>query len=428
MFFGSQKRVLAHYVELFQRQIDNVPAATDYYSRNWLIPTGENNKFLAQGGFIRSRPEAVAPGAINYLLTNKQNEVKAAIAVGITGFTYDLQNYADDLLPTGKFGTMLTAAQNVDPRFWVVPMFDMAVGFSQDQIVKVMTTYATGWPSIARWCDGRILFSAFNASQPPPFWSGIIERLNAANINVAFIPVLLGNPGTTGPLSPISLGLGGWGTARPDVAAAGPANYMHPILAQQFRPSSSVFWEAGNSATLRNSWLTAINGGSQLVQLVTWNDFSEASQFQPYTDSSLTPNIGSWAYDLTAYYATWFATGKQPAITKDVLYPVYRKMKSTDPHPNQPKPCVIQPGQPTETFNIECLSFLVTQGTVLINGAATVAQAGITSVVTPTAPGTPKFALQRNGSNVFSFNGPVAIGPNLQGTTDLSYYGCGFSA
>jgi hypothetical protein len=431
VFFASPKRVLAHYVELLQEQVDNVAATVDYWERNWLQPSGENNKFLAQGGFVRSRPEVVPPGDPNFQLDNKQNEVRKAIAVGITGFNYDLQNYLDDILPTGKFATMLNAMAAVDLRFWGVQMFDMSVGFTADQIVQVITTYAdkTKWPSIARWFDGRILFSAFNAGkQSPDFWIGIINRLNAANINVAFIPVLLGNPGAVGPLSPISIGLAGWGTGTPTTSAAGPANFMHPILAQQFRPSSSVFWEAGNSATLRASWLTAINGGSDLTQLVTWNDFSEASQFQPYTDSSLTPNIGSWVYDLTAFYATWFVTGQQPIITKDVLYPIYRKMKSTDPHPNQSKPCVIVSGQPPEESNIELLAFLTVGGTLSINGVLSFAPQGITSYKQPMAPGVPKFALQRNGSNVFSFNGPVSIGPNLQGTTDLTYYGTGFSA
>jgi hypothetical protein len=432
VFFASAKRVLAHYVELFQVQIDNVDAAVDYWARNWMVPQGEGNKFLAQGGMVRGRPLAVTLlGDPNYPLTNKKNEVKNALARGITGFTYDLQNFADDILPTGKFATMLNAMAAVDSRFWGVITFDMSVGFTQAQIVQIISLYAdkAKWPNIARWSDGRIIISAFNAGkQLPAWWQVPFAQLNAQGINIAFIPILLGNPGATGPLSPISLGLAGWGTARPDVAAAGPANFMSPILAQQFRPGSSVFWEAGNSATLRASWLTAINGGSDLVQLVTYNDFSESSQFQAYTDSSLNPNIGTWVSDVSAYFAAWFATGQQPTITKDVLYPIYRKMKSTDPHPNQSKPCVIVAGQPPETSNIECLAFLTAPGTILINGVATACPAGITSVLAPVAPGVPKFALQRNGSNVFSFNGPVTIGPNAQGNTDLTYWGSSASA
>jgi hypothetical protein len=433
VFFASPKRVLAHYVELFEIQIDNVVASADYYETQWLQPSGEGNKYLAQGGFVRERPEAINPlQGTNFKLLNKQKDVSDAIARGVTGFNYDIQVMSDVLNPTGKFATMLNAAQAVDPRFWIVPMFDMSAlaGMTQAQAVGIIANYAdkTKWPSVARWWDGRLLFSAFNATQPLAYWQGIINALNQQGINVAFIPVLLGNPGTIGPLSPISLGLAGWGTARPDTALAGPANFMNPVLAQQFRPSQSVFWEASCSQTLRNSFLTSINGGSQLIQLVTWNDYSEASQFRPYTDSSLVPGIGSWAYDLVGYYATYFATGQAPAITKDVLYPIYKKMRSTDPHPNQSKPCVIQPGQPPEESNIELLAFLTAPGTLMINGQVSSAPAGITSYKQPMAPGIPKFALQRNGSNVFSFNGPVTIGPNAQLTTDLGYYGAGFSA
>src|SRR5205823_538233 len=106
----------------------------------------------------------------------------------------------------------------------------------------------------------------------------------------------------------VSIGTGGWGTANPQVALSA-ASYMQPVLTQQFRPKSRQFWESSGSDTFRAGWTSAIRDGSQYVQLITWSDFSESGQVQPYTDATLALNIGTAFYDLTAYYATWFERG-----------------------------------------------------------------------------------------------------------------------
>jgi hypothetical protein len=423
--FSFKKRVFAHYFYPFPLSIGNQPAASDYYNTQYLAPGGENGTHKAYGGFLRSRPLPVPPGSPTaYALLNMQREVQMAIARGITGFTFDILNLADAISPTGHLAMMLQAAQAVDPRFWIVPMLDMSsmVGLTQAQAVQLIASFTH--PSFARIPDGRLLVSAFNASQPLTFWQIIIQSLNKQNVNVAFIPVILGNPGSVGTLSPISLGLGGWGTATPASAAA-IANYMNPIMTQQFRPKSEVFWEASGSDTFRAGWASAIRDNSQYCQIVTWSDFSESGQVQPYTDATLATNIGTAFYDLTAYYATWFMSGVQPAITSDRIYWFYRRMASSASHPNQTDGFKVVSS--TEVQIIEALAFLTDPGTILINGAPTSCRPGITSVKAPTAPGQPSFALQRNGSNVFQATGPVTIygsGGSPAGTLDLSYW-CG---
>jgi len=113
--------------------------------------------------------------------------------------------------------------------------------------------------------------------------------------------------------------------------------YMMPVDPQQFRPKDFLFWEAGNSATVRNAWMSAILGASDWVQLVTWNDFSESSQIEPTTDSTLAGNIGTGFYNLNGYYASWYLTGQAPAITHDVLYYFYRRepVKAVGPAQSQ---------------------------------------------------------------------------------------------
>jgi hypothetical protein len=315
--------------------------------------------------------------------------------------------------------TLCNAAQAVDPRFWIVPMLDMSsmVGLTQAQAVTLIAGLTH--PSIAKLPDGRMLISAFNATvQPLAFWQGVFTALNLQGINVDFIPVVLGSA-TSSVLDPVAIGTGQWGTATP--GSAGPAGYMAAILTQQFRPKDSKFWEASNTATFRADWLQAIAGGHPYAQIITWSDFSETGQVQPYTDATLNPNIGTVFYDLTAYYATWFLSGKQPLITQDTLYWCYRKMQSTAAHPNQANAFTVV--GPPEESNIELLAVLTAAGTLVINGTSMDAPAGITSFKVPASPGTPSFALRRN---VITFSGPVPIyGPegSPAGTLDMTYWG-----
>ena len=198
---------------------------------------------------------------------------------------------------------------------------------------------------------------------------------------------------------------------------------MMPVLPQQFRPKDQCFWEASNSASFRTGWVAAINGGAQYVQIVTWSDFSESGQIQPCTDATLALNIGTGFYDMLAYYATWFATGSAPVITKDVLYWFYKRMSATAAHANQPSS--FTPVGPAEESNIELVAFLTQAGNLLINGVGTSAPAGVSSYKQPMKPGFPQFNLQRDGSDVFEFKGPVQIfgpGGSPAGVTDVTYW------
>lgn len=424
--FAFSKRVFAHYFPPFPLSIGNQPAATDYYQEQYLTIEGEGGIHDKYGGYLRARPLPVPVGpAATFFQANMQFEVAMAIARGITVFAFDITSITDALDPAGRLHAMLAAAQAVDPRFGVAPMFDMnASPPTQAQAVALLASLAQQ-PSAMRLADGRLVFAAFNATlQTLAFWQGIIGSLNAQGVNVAFLPVLLGSP-TTSSLSPIALGVGGWGTATP-AGESLPSSYLPPILPQQFRPKSQVFWEAQNFDAYADGWMSAITGNAPFAQVITWNDFSESGQVQPCTDASLALNIGTGFYDLTAYYATWFLSGQAPPITRDVLYWCHRRMSSTAAHPNQPLPFALAAGSPPETSSIGLLAFLTAPGTLLVNGQAIIAApTGITSLKAPMAPGQPTFALQRNGSNVFSGVGPVTIyGPAgaPSGTLDLTYW------
>lgn len=446
VFFASPKKVFAHYFRSFQLSIDNAAPPGDYYNTQLLSTGGEKGKHTFYGGFLRQRPLPVAVNpAVNWRQGNMQSEVSMAIARGITGFCFDVLSLNDGLIQI-----MLTAAAAVDPRFKIIPMLDMnalGIGLTITQASNYLTSLVAS-PALKHLDDGRLVLAAYNATaQSPAWWLGLIGTLNAQGINVAFLPVLLGEPNDAGALNSIAWGVGGWGTATPGPALALTAAGAHavglkamfPVITQEFRPKDQIFWESSNSVAFRNAWTAAIGNGADWVQLVTWNDYSESCQVSPYTDATLNPSIGTAFYDLNAFYATWFATGKAPPITQDVLYWVHRRETGAAAHANQPSSvkAVLAGGGPEEDY-IELLAFLtepgiieITIGGVVHDFPATGALSqlpggGFTSVKVPLVAGVPVFSLQRNGSHVFSFPGAVQIyGPEglPSGVLDMTYWG-----
>jgi hypothetical protein len=334
---------------------------------------------------------------------------------------------------------LLAAAQAVDSRFKIVVMPDIsALKGDADSVAKIIAVAAKS-PAAYHLDDGRLVVTAFNAGlNPPTWWSGIFDQLKAQGVNVAFVPTFLGWNNQASAFQNISHGFSDWGTATAHSSKAMKEDahrahnsygriYMKPVDPQQYRPKGSMYWEAGNSETFRNGWSSAIDGEADWVQLVTWSDFSESSEVEPYTDSSLRTDIGTGFYDLTGYYATWFLTGSQPQITHDVLYFFYRREPTNAQSPQQSAPNKIMNGAPED--NIEVVSFLTSPGVVkiTIGGKSSTqnAPAGISSFKVPSAAGTPTFSLSRSGSDVFSFPGPIQIygqGGIPSGVIDMTYW------
>jgi Glycosyl hydrolase family 71/Calx-beta domain len=435
-----QKKVFAHYFYPFPLSIGNVASSTDYYNTQYLSKNGENNKWLAQGGYLRQRPLGVptSPDA-DWQLLNMEREVTLAMARGITGFTFDVMSLDQATDSTSQLQTMLKAAQAVNGQFKIIVMPDMAVlGSNADAVVQIIASVATS-PAAYRLSDGRLVVSPFDAAvNPASWWQSVLSQLKSQGIDVAFVPTFLGWLQSAPSFSSISYGFADWGGATVEIgnemegdAAYASSTYgkifMAPVDPEQFRPKNYLYWEAGNSGAFRAAWQGAISGNSEWVQLVTWNDFSESSEVEPYTDATLNRSIGTGFYNLNGYYSQWFLSGHQPVITHDVLYYFYRKEATTAAGPGQSKPDQIYEGNPQN--NIEVVAFLTAPGTIEITiGGKTYTQnvvAGESSFTVPTQAGTPVFTLSRAGAEVFSFQGGVQIyGPTglPSGVVDLTYW------
>jgi hypothetical protein len=439
--FNSPKRVFAHYFHPYPLQVDNVAAANDYYNRNYLSKTGESGKWVAQGGLLRQRPLGVAVGAnASWQQLNMEKEVRSAIARGITGFTYDAMSATDATDKNSGLHLMLAAAQAVDSRFKIVVMPDITVLHTDSNAVVEIIAAAAASPAAYRLSDGRLVVSAFDAGEnPASWWLAVISRLTSMGIHIAFVPTFMGWAGIADSFAPFSYGIGDWGGATAGGATAQQADpeivhttygkiFMMPVDPQQYRPKDFAYWESGNSAAFRDAWNSSIQGDSDWIQMVTWNDFSESSAISPITDSTLQRSIGTGFYNLTGYYSAWFLTGQQPQITHDVLYYFYRREATTAAAPGQSKKATIAAGEVPQN-NIELLGFLTSPGVLKITiGGKTYTQnaaAGVVSFKVPSQAGTPLFTLSRSGADVFSFHAGVQIygAAGLpSGIQDLTYW------
>ena len=207
--------MFAHYFFPFPLSIGDLAPTVDYYEKQYLTIDGESGKWAAEGGFLRQRPLGTTPSPLsNYQQLNMEAEIRAAIARGITGFTYDSMSVSDATESTGSLQMLLAAAQAVDSRFKIVVMPDLtALGSDSAAVVQIIAAAANS-PAAYRLSDGSLVVTAFDAGlNSAAWWESVLNTLSAQGIKVAFVPTFLGWSGYAAAFAPISYGFGDWGTA-----------------------------------------------------------------------------------------------------------------------------------------------------------------------------------------------------------------------
>lgn len=155
--------------------------------------------------------------------------------------------------------------------------------------------------------------------------------------------------------APFSYGLSRWGWWSPstnslegmreiaDGARSRGKAYTEAVTVQSYRPYAQSFWEAGGLANLMATWQGAIAEQADAVQMVTWNDYSESTQFAPSLGNDHVP------LDISSYYLTWYKTGHQPKIVRNVLYLANRSQFVNAKPSRQTALAVAQPGDARST-------------------------------------------------------------------------------
>ncbi|KJK53549.1 glycoside hydrolase family 71 protein [Streptomyces sp. NRRL F-4428] len=427
---AGKKLVFAHYFTPYPLSLDNAGADNDYYTRNYLDPDGESGKHGRYGGLLRDRPLPVAPRTGDWEYANLQQEVRTARAAGIDGFTLDLLSLSGK--NWDRANLLMAAARSVDPAFKIMLMPDMTSLKTDDPRVLAEAIATLGDASAAhRLPDGRLVVSPFKAeAKNVAWWTEVIRVLKADHgIRTAFVPLFLDFGAHSGDFAPISHGFSEWGSrsyvgqesSTRDVRRAHDMGkiWMQPVSVQDARPNQGIYDEAGNTATLRATWTRAIEDDADWVQLTTWNDYSEGSQFAPSLHN------GHAYLDLTSYYLTRFKTGTWPKIVRDTLYLSARtQFANARPTGDQSLVMSLRKGSAPSRDTVEVLSFLTqpasVRTTVGTAEGAHDAPAGIHSKLLPLRTGASSAHVVRDGTATVKVDLPFRVDHKVE-VQDLQY-------
>jgi hypothetical protein len=429
----SPKKVLAHYF-YYPISLDNLQPNADYYANNWMTQPNQT------GGAIKTRPVPNAPLAGNFKRINCTRDVVDAYSAGIDGFFVDIQrtDRGSSAAWALDFFTELIAAAAARPGFYVVPMIDVStIGPQSPSLIaqfileyqgKASTWMDGGYMVVGSYMTGTDVARGCNGT----WWGQVAAACHALGFDVKFAHVYSGNVGDAPSLAANAYSCGQWGpkadaaipigSTNPSVASvhARGEKYLSPVWITDVRPGlsnvagSSVWSESLNTLCLTNYWTEVINVNPEIVQMCTWSDYSEGSEFQNNTATGLVPA------DISAYYMVKWKTGSFPTIVRDALYLSYRSHVNNAPilGPQTQFMTKWTTGSATR-YAVEALTFLKTAAdvTVTINGVTTTftnVPAGVQrNVVTVTAAGTVSGTIRRAGVTVVSLNPPTPIRPTL---------------
>ncbi|WP_425839691.1 endo-1,3-alpha-glucanase family glycosylhydrolase [Microbacterium sp. PA5] len=328
---ASAKKVFAHYFPPYPVSFDNLSADSDYYARNYLTVGGENGKHAAYSGLLRDRPETRAPLSGDWRTKDFNAEIDDAAAAGVDGFMVDVLS-----LSGGNWDRtvgLTNAAAGRSDGFTVIPNIDATSSVAKASPATVAAAIAPLMKSKAAYklSDGRVLLSSFKAEgKPASWWKDIMAALkNTHGVSAAFVAVFLdSSEANLRTFAPFTYAASNWGKRSPDSAATATdrtdlahalgMKWIEPIAVQDVRHKSGVYAEAANTETLRATWKRAISNDADFAQLITWNDYSEATSF------AASEMHGSAFLDLSAYYASWFKTGKAPGLRGDEIIVTHR--------------------------------------------------------------------------------------------------------
>lgn len=414
----SSKKVFAHYVPWFPLSLDNQQASSDYYTRNYLAINGEGGKYAKYGGKQRDRPFIRPVQSGDWRLKDMETEVRQAVSAGLDGFAVSITSFGTGQTPTAV-KTLLRGANNADPAFGIMLRPNMIASgiadLSVDSFAANLADLAS-YPAAYRLADKRLVLSPFRAEvKSVSWWTQLLSTMKTKyGVDVAFWPVFLNEMTYGQAFSAITYGQGNWGErvatnndplltmstsklGRVKAVRGRGDKWMQPVSLQDARPTQAIFDEAQNTLNLRNSWKIAIDSSSDMVQLPTWNDYAEGTQFAPSAKMGWAP------LDINAYYLTWYKTGVAPKIVRDAVYLSHRTM-AADAKPTSQSVLMKSRNGAKVYDRVEALTFLKSPGTVTITVGSKKynceVAAGVDTCLAPLAPGKVSVSVTRDSATV----------------------------
>jgi hypothetical protein len=410
---ASPRKVFIYYFPFFLSSMDNKPIAEDHWTVDYMRRSGENGKFTDAGGFSRERPLPVGPWPSPYWRQIDETiDVLRAQTMGVDGFGVGIQDVSHGFTFAISEGVCYAAA-HAAPGFHVFPEPDAAVlKGTSPQLMADVLAYYDKCPAALKLSNGHALVAPFAPdNEDPAYWTAVLDRMKAAGDTTDFIPVLIDPGRSAGAFSRMSSALSSWGYRDPmNMASAGAIavastvrqsgkSWMQPIAPQDSRPKSLMFWESRNTEAFRKAWMGAIDGKAAYAHIITWNDYSEATEIAPSS------GIQFLYYDLSMYYTAWFKAGTPPPILRDAIYYCYRNQIFDPDHPPlaTDKPYK-RFGETPLSNDIEMVAMLTKPATLEIQTAGGVfrqpAPAGLTSFRANATAGRPRFRIIRDNKVV----------------------------
>lgn len=177
---------------------------------------------------------------------------------------------------------------------------------------------------------------------------------------------------------------------------------------------------------LAQQWEGAIRDGATWVEIVTWNDWGEASYVAPFGPPSGTrlwnnhwgPMLSHAALlNASRYHIQWFKSGRRPQITQDALcysYRLHSKALAGVRKPGGSNPATARPaGADKLADDVFVSAFLTAPGRLTVHSGGTQRSfdlgEGLSHVSMPFAPGRQRFVLTRGGETVLDKTGEHEI-------------------
>lgn len=373
-------------------------------------------------------------------------EILIAQSSGLDGFVLNCGGWSEaEPHYKARVTKIYEAAKQLETGFKLFISADMCCGLTLEE-VKDMVDSFKAHPNQFKW-EGRTVLSSFDG------WSEFTDFMHNGfdgAAEVFFIPFYYPQPaeentGLDGLVqiynaNPTIDGYFSFGAAgRPSeiidscrVAAefwkSKGKLYMHPITPyyRGLRGNYRVYEHEGFAGMMKQ-WINAIEVGADWVQIVTWNDWSEASYVVPFGPVNKTDfRDGYWGKLLSheaylgasEYFIQWYKSGVKPDILEDKVFYFYRLSSREVPWRGDvlgtPK------GYPSNSRTLQdllyCTAFLREAATLLVDLGGDVTtfelDAGVHNISVDMRSGYPRFGLVRNGSLIIDKFGEMEIDPD----------------
>lgn len=380
-----------------------------------------------------------------------QNDIRAAEELGLDGFALNVFSgeQARNLLTE-----FISAADSIGAsNFKFFLSADMSLGFSAKDIVDTIKSFGKnphymkinqnpllstfrGGDLGDKWWQDRVLTPLKDFGLPVTF----IPNFDRANQNWdppaydAWLKVIKEFPSIDGLfnfLLPSStpfysndsnIGTHLWSILEGEENLARALNASDKLYVAPFMP---YYWavchpvrqymEHQGARGMDNWWRSLITKQKpDLVEIVTWNDYSESTFLQPTRiPETKTPGIESLShlgyYEVLKYYISWFHYNNAPILTQDALFFFYRIHSNAAVAANDAAVCPLGAISPAKKFGkIDDVMYVTTALTAPATLKVEFANSqreydvpvGLHTTDVPFGSGKPKFELWRNGKRL----------------------------